>query len=221
MVTDSPPSPAFQDDSEALIPEARDRQRRRRLLGASLVALAASLGLAVSAMASQSGFVGTIRDAFGFGGPPPQCRASQLKLADPKAPGVSNLTPVNGWGTTIITNTSGAACSIPAAQVSVFSNGKKLPLRQNQGQTFLLEGGALPTVHALQPGKSAQIDFEWQNWCSVPSFRKGGPWRRTVRLRLGSALTVSGQIARPGCARPGSPSTLVVAEPHAFIPEKS
>ncbi|HJU37030.1 MAG TPA: hypothetical protein VJ716_06405 [Gaiellaceae bacterium] len=116
----------------------------------------------------------------------------------------------------VVTNTSGAACSLPAPQVTVLSGGKTLPLKDVHGQTF----GSGPVVHSLQPGKSAEIDFAWQNWCGRPSLRNGGPYTETLRLRLGGALTVTGLIRRPDCLRPGAPSTIEVAEPRAWAARK-
>jgi len=51
MVVDSSPRPPTQDDPEALIPEARERQRRRWLLGGASVAVATVLGFLISAIA--------------------------------------------------------------------------------------------------------------------------------------------------------------------------
>ena len=47
----APPKPPPHDDLEALIKEARERQLRRRLLGAAGVAIVAALGLGVYAIA--------------------------------------------------------------------------------------------------------------------------------------------------------------------------
>ena len=46
----APPKPPTNDDLEALIKEARERQLRRRLLGAAGVAIAAVLGLSLYAL---------------------------------------------------------------------------------------------------------------------------------------------------------------------------
>src|SRR5437899_8908983 len=46
----APPKPPSHDDVEALIKEARERQVRRRLLGAAGVAVAAGLGLGAYAL---------------------------------------------------------------------------------------------------------------------------------------------------------------------------
>jgi hypothetical protein len=48
----APPRPPFHDELEALIKEARQRQLRRRLLGAAGVAIAAALGLSIYASLS-------------------------------------------------------------------------------------------------------------------------------------------------------------------------
>src|SRR5690348_16536294 len=48
----APPKPPSHDESEALIREARERQLRRRLLGAAGIAIAAAIGLGAYALAA-------------------------------------------------------------------------------------------------------------------------------------------------------------------------
>jgi hypothetical protein len=212
MSVDAPPRPAAQEDPEALIPEARDRQRRRRLIGATVVALAAALGLAVNALVSGGGFLTTIGDSLGLGGGPPACRSTQLKTAHlaPGVPAVFNQVSLLGAGITVVTNASRSACSLPAPEVSIYSHGHKLGVRQVHGLAFRV-GPKASAAHVLQPGKSAQIDFTWSNWCGSPTLY-GTRELKTVRLRLGDALTVSGKLRKPACVQRGSPSTVKVAE---------
>jgi len=218
MVVDSPPQPATQDDPEALIPEARDRQRRRRLIGATVIAVAAGLSLAFFAFASSGGFLGTIRDSLGLGSRPPTCRSTQLKTGQlaPGLPAVFNHVSLLGVGITVVTNASHAACSLPAPEVSIFSHGQKLGVRQihahaGPGRTAFRVGQRAPVIHVLRPGKSAQIDFTWRNWCGSPTLY-GSRQLKTVRLRIGSALTVSGKLRKPACVQRGSPSTVAVTQ---------
>src|SRR2546423_6429846 len=75
----APPKPAPHDELEALIKEARERQLRRRLLGAAGVAIAAALGLSVYAFiggASPSDL--SQPPAEGGRASAPLCRSSQL-----------------------------------------------------------------------------------------------------------------------------------------------
>lgn len=208
----APPKPPSPDELEALIGEARDRQRRRRLIGATVIALGTGLSLAFFAVASGGSFLGTIRDSLGLGSGPPACRSSQLKARHlaPGVPAVFNQVSLLGVGITVVANASRAACSLPAAEVSIFSHGQKLGVRQIHGLAFRV-GPKAPVVHVLQPGKSAQIDFTWRNWCGSPTLY-GSRQLKTVRLRIGNALTVSGKLRKPACVQRGSPSTVTVAQ---------
>jgi hypothetical protein len=58
MVIDSPPRTPAQDDPEALIPEARERQQRRWLIGGASVAVVVALGLLIVAIAGGSSLLG-------------------------------------------------------------------------------------------------------------------------------------------------------------------
>ena len=69
----------------------------------------------------------------------------------------------------------------------------------------------MPSIHVLQPGKSAQIDFTWRNWCGSPTLY-GSRQLNTVRLRIGSALTVTAKLRKPACAQRSSPSTVAVEQ---------
>lgn len=212
MAVDSPPRPADQDDPEALIPEARDRQRRRRRVGAVMIALAAALGLAINAIVSGGGVLTTIGDSLGLGSGPPACRSTQLRTGHfaPGVPAVFNQVSLLGVGITVVTNASRTACSLPAPEVSIFSHGQKLGVRQIHGPAFRI-GPDAPAAHVLQAGKSAQIDFTWRNWCGSPTLY-GTRELKTVRLRIGGALTVSGKLRKPACVERGSPSTVTVAQ---------
>jgi hypothetical protein len=66
MAIDSPPRPPSQDELDALIREARERQLRRRLRGAAAIAIAAAASLGIYAVASGSSFRPT-SGAPGFG----------------------------------------------------------------------------------------------------------------------------------------------------------
>jgi hypothetical protein len=55
MVIESPPRPPAQDDPEALIPEARERQLRRRLAVAAALALCAAAALGIYSVFASSG----------------------------------------------------------------------------------------------------------------------------------------------------------------------
>jgi hypothetical protein len=171
-----------------------------------MLAMVAALGLVLYAVAGSSGFRGTLGDWLRLGGVPPTCRASQLR------PGP--LRPVTaGLGFTLVTNTSRSACSLPTGdpQISLSSEGRKQPVRQTHGIFSL---GNEPAVHTLQPGASAQIDFQWENGCGRPKALR--LQAETLRIRLGNAFVVSGDFARPNCYAPGSPSIIATGPPHAW-----
>jgi hypothetical protein len=213
MVVDSPPRPDAQDDDpEALIPEARDRQRRRWLIGATVILLAAGLSVALLAVTSGGGFLGTLRDSLGLGSGARTCQPTQLKAKRlaPGVPLVFNQASRLGVGVTVITNASRAACSLPDPDISIFSHGRKLAVRQVDGPAVRI-GPKAPRIHVLQPGKSAQIDFTWQQWCGSPTLY-GSRELKTVRLRIGNALTVTGKLRKPGCGERDLPSTVTVSQ---------
>jgi hypothetical protein len=120
-----------------------------------------------------------------------------------------------GLGFTVVTNTSRSACSLPAGdpQISVSSGGRTQPVRQIHGIFSL---GNEPAIRTLQPGASAQIDFQWGNGCGRP--RALRLQAETLRIRLGNAFVVSGDFARPNCYAPGSPSIIATGPPHAWTP---
>lgn len=209
---DSPPRQPGQDEPEALIPEARERQRRRWLIGATVVALSAALALAIDSITS-----GVATSPKGHRSPAPvagapPCRAMQLKTMRlaPGLPAVFNQVSLLGVGITVVTNPSHAACSIPAPEVSIFSHGRKLGVQQVDGLAFRI-GPKAPPVHVLRPGKSAQVDLTWRNWCGSPTLH-GTRELKTVRIRFGSALTVAGKVRKPACGLRGTPSTVSVAQ---------
>src|SRR3954454_24111918 len=100
MAIDSPPRPPSQDELDALIPEARNRHRRRQLLSAVAIAVAAALALSVYAVAAGGGFLGTIGYTLGLTAAP-TCHSSQLRTEPVLFTGV--LIQGGGIG---ITNTS-------------------------------------------------------------------------------------------------------------------
>src|SRR5262245_29126706 len=126
MTTSAPPRPPLEDQPEALIPEARDRQRHRRLIGGTAIALAAVLGVGVYAAANGARSLSTIGGSLGLGDWP-VCRTGQLKPAPVLF--VGTLGAEGGMG---FTNKSGTACSLPVGtpQVSLFLRGQRLAVRQ-------------------------------------------------------------------------------------------
>ena len=83
----APPKPPAHDELEALIKEARQRQLRRRLLGAAGVAVAAAIALGIYAFTiggAQPKHAELRRSPSGV----PLCRSSQISVSIPGLSGV-------------------------------------------------------------------------------------------------------------------------------------
>jgi hypothetical protein len=208
MTVQSPPRPPRQDELEALIPEARYRQQRRRLLGAMTVALAAVLAVGIYAVANGARSPGTIGPSLGLG-TWPSCRPGQLKTEP-----VLFIGTLTGGGLGF-TNTSSSACSLPLGipRARLLWHGQRLAVRQIHVAHPFRMGGE-PVVHVLGPGKSAQIDFDWRNWCGPPKLSNYPRDFPTLEFQFrGGPLLEMRSGPRPHCASPTSPSTITATQP--------
>ena len=201
----APPKPPAQDELELLIKEARERQLRRRLVGAAGVAIVAAVGLGVYALAVGDGDHAspTGRSA---GAGAPLCRSSQL----------SSTAGLNGeafgtmGGTVVLTNRSAVACSFPTGRphVAILWRGRVLPTREAAQPT---SGRTIPV---LGPHSGAAIDMDWSNGCgrvergplADPIFRLSWPSRLMVDVPNGVAV-------RPRC-NAGRISMISVGRPY-------
>jgi uncharacterized protein DUF4232 len=120
-------APPPQDELELLIREARARQRRRRLVGAAAVALAAALGISLYAVLGG----GATKPKHGTGSrllaSAPRCRAGQLRLSG----GFRGAAAGNDWFLFAFTNTSATSCSMrgwPTVELR-FPHGRSLVIR--------------------------------------------------------------------------------------------
>jgi hypothetical protein len=201
----APPRRPFQDELEALIKEARERQLRRRLLGAAAVAVAAGLGLSVYALTVGGGTHG--RAASGSPrGAAPACRSSQLSAEAIWDGGGGNL--FNFF--TIVNRGSG--CSLPAGRPTVLLIRRGSPLKVDERTA---PHGLFPgkPVHTLAPGRRAVVHLDWFNWCGPDvAFART---RTTVTVRFGDGLqvTVPHLLGQPPCMAAGQPSVLTVSPP--------
>jgi len=105
----APPKPPTRNEPDDLIPEARARQWRRRLIGAAFVALAAGVALSIYAIASGGAPQGTHTgggklDAVAAS---PGCRSAALRLTGPRFNGAYTGHEVENF---TLTNTSNRAC---------------------------------------------------------------------------------------------------------------
>ena len=173
----APPKPPH-DELELLIKEARERQLRRRLLGAAGVAVAAAIELSVYAL-TIGGRPTNLAQPPAQGGrvTGPACRSSQLSVA------------VSFQGATL-----------PPAQptIRIAGDGSRLPVREEA-----LTGSFLPTTwkpaRVLTPGTKAEVLPDWGRlrWCG----KSARPTPRFV-LRFANGLRLSGiasLLTLPGC----------------------
>lgn len=164
IVTVAPPSPPAQNDPDALIPEARARQWKRRVLGSGLVALAAAVGLSLYAIASggsdakhgRSGgsqAVGQLR----------RCRSDQLRLAGPLFNGGGTGHSIENF---TFTNASSRSCMLRGwPTVAAVVQGRVIS--ETTGHWRIRNGarrsGRLLPVSAVQlpPRGAASFDLVW------------------------------------------------------------
>jgi hypothetical protein len=215
MVIDSPPRPPSRDEPDALIPEARDRQRRRRLLGAAGIAIAAAVGVGLFALLGGSK-PGNPPSPTASGGRVAVtiCRSSQL-AASVILSGALGLGGASGSAT--ISNGSGTTCSLPASApaIQISYRGTPRPLHET-----VLQPPNHRSVRLLRPGQKAEIWLVWQNWCASPHhpISQGGyPLRQpqvVFRFRLGHGLTITvPYVGAVTCLAPGSASSLMASRP--------
>src|SRR6266516_3218211 len=195
----APPKPPSHDELEALIKEARERQLRRRLLGAASIAVAAVIGLGAYAVVT-GGRLDRVGQGPAKGGRAtgPLCRASQLSAT-------AGLIGATGTmlGPVTLTNTSVSACSLPSGRprVRILWQGRVLPDRETGGMDV---SGETP-VRVLAPRSKAAIFMDWSNWCGKTS--AGTIIRPTFQLRAADGLRVdspSRAMTPPRCDSPGS-----------------
>jgi len=203
----APPKPPAHDELAALMKQARERQLRRRLLGAAGVAVAAAITLGIYALTIGDS---SVESALNGPGGVPLCRTSQISVSFPMLIGV--ISP-GRTGLFVMENKSSSACSLPLRPptASVTHHGVRLSVRQVPGHgVFLGAWAPLRATHLLQPGGRAAISSYWQNWCGAHSYRP----MYIEHYRFGSQLSVSFPIGpHPYCAARGAPSTIRVSRP--------
>jgi len=206
----APPKPPAHDELEALIKEARQRQLRRRLLGAAGVAIAAALGLGVYGLVT-GGRPDRLAQQSANGGHASAslCRAAQLSASAGWQGATQSM--LGGAG---ITNASGTVCSLPAGRpaVRITWQGRLLSVRQRGPSPAFPPGKAL---RVLEPGATATIYLQWWNYCGPAVDLKVPP---VVYLRFGNRLVVRAPGSEhnwgvPYCNAPRAASTLFVSGP--------
>jgi hypothetical protein len=204
MVVDSPPTAPSPEDLEALIREARERQRRRRLVNVAGVALAAAVGISLYAVTTGQTRTPHARNALGGG--PPLCRASQLSTS-------AGLSGAAGTALvpTFITNTSPTACALPAGRplAQITFRGKPIPTRERSWPSGMQFGPRAGRV--LSAGSKVYVEVGWRGFCPRPAQAptSGGVM---VSLLFRGGLRVSapettpeGVPGIPGCGESSQP----------------
>jgi hypothetical protein len=194
----APPKPQEHEELEALIKEARERQLRRRLLGAAAVAIAAALALGIYAVTFAGNPSRTAGSNAQHGGGS-ICRSSELS-ASAEFNGLAGSLS----GSVMIWDTSHSSCSLPRTRpvVLISSPGKQIAIKEtvvkplNPNDVPRLAGGAM-----------AEVYLEWANWC--------GKEPTSLTLRFGQQLQVTAPLVNtnPGCMdeSTATPSTIEVS----------
>jgi hypothetical protein len=192
----APPRPP-QDELEALIKEARERQLRRRLLGAAGIAIVSAIGLGVYAITIGGGSPTRPTDGSASGGPP-LCRSAQLSgFAEFNGAAGSILGPV------MISDRSPSACSLPSGRpvVRISSAGKRPRIVESR------QSLSPKLAPRLRRGAMAEVFVQWFNWCGRPP--------TAITLVFGEGLRVTAHLTKtqPPCGDPALPSGLAVSRP--------
>jgi uncharacterized protein DUF4232 len=206
----APPKPPSHDEPEALIKEARERQLRRRLLGAAGVAIVAAVALWAYALTigrrtSSSGTSITSAAVLA-------CRSSQLSTSAMfGASGGTTFNPVQ------LTNTSGRACALPAGRpaLQIMFRGKPFPIAQQSWRGSLSPWGA-PAGHTLAAGTQAFVELRWRDWCPRPA-QAPTTGAVTFILRFGGGLLVTATQSAPDVPGPALPGCGEVAHPRQAV----
>jgi uncharacterized protein DUF4232 len=204
MAIDSPPKPPSPDELEALIREARDRQRRRQLLGAAAVAVAAAIGISLYSVMG-----GKTSTPVGRSAPAdrlPLCRSSQLSTS-------AGLSGAAGTALipTFITNTSSTACALPTGRpvVRITFRGKALPTRETSWGPDVQFGPRAGRV--LEAGRKVYVEVGWRDFCPRPA-QAPTTGRVMLTLLFRGGLQVAAPETTPE-AVPGVPGCGEVHQP--------
>jgi hypothetical protein len=200
----APPKPPSHGELDALIKEARERQLRRRLLGAAGVAIATAAGLSVYAFVT-GGNPGANGSRTPVAAAPP-CRSSQLSASFTPG-GAAGL----ALGGLVIGNIADRSCVLPVGRpiVHVIFRGRPLPTRERAwapDQQFGRRAG-----HLLGPGTRAFFEIGWRGSCQNPAAAPVGHHATlSLRFRDGLRLAVPETaadrfVSLPGCGEAAHP----------------
>jgi hypothetical protein len=206
MIT--PPKSPPHDELEALIKEARERQVRRRLLGAATLAIVAAIGLAAYAVTIGSGG----QDGITSGSPrgaAPLCRTSQLSVSAIWDGAAGNL-----FNFFTIANRGGSPCLLPTGRPTVLltRRGSRLKVDERAASFHESVFGPGKPVRFLAPGQHAVVHLDWFNWCGSPHLAFAQTTTTvTVQFRDGLRVTAPRLLGEPPCFNPAQPSVVTVS----------
>jgi hypothetical protein len=189
MATDSPPRLPSQDELAALIREARERQLRRRLLGAVAIAVTAATCLGIYAVFSP----GSSRPTAGASARPAStCPLNALPLS---------LQPEGSATQAVfflaIRNPQRLTCSITVPVVlEITENGHRAPITDNPVRAMLHA-----TLRRVKSTTWPASGAWWANWCGP---RKGFD----ITARVGSHSVSTSIRTIPQCFGSGNHSQL-------------
>lgn len=187
MAIESPPRPPSQDELDALIREARERQLRRRLLGAAAVAITAAASLGIYAVFS-AGSSRPTSGAPGWGSAT-TCPLSALPLS----------LQTQGTATQAVTfltirNPQRLTCSITAPVVfEITANGQRAHVLGNPLRLRLHM-----TLRGVRSGSLWPLNGVW--WANYCGSRKG----LRMTARVGSRSIVTRFNILPDCLTSGN-----------------
>jgi Protein of unknown function (DUF4232) len=203
----APPRPPSHDELEALIKEARERQLRRRLLGAATLAIVGAIGLAVYAVTIGSGRQDGITSG-SPGGKTPLCKTAQLSATAIWDGAAGNL-----FNFFTIANRGGGACLLPTGRPTVLLTRRGSPLKVDEraGSNDSVFGPGKP-VRILAPGRRAVVHLDWLNWCGNPHLAFARTTTTvTVQFRDGLRVTAPDLLGQPPCMNRAQPSVITVS----------
>jgi hypothetical protein len=211
-----PPRPPSDDELEALIREARNRQRRRQLFLAAGVAIAGALALVAYAVAVAGTPTNSGASRPGAGVAVTACRPSQLAASIVFHGGI---TAGGYFGVATIRNTGAGPCVFLAnanpPRVQISWHGKPRPLRQ-----VAFRPPDHRPVRLLRPDAKAAIWLVWENWCASPHLPPGrgglaqGRPQMIFAFNFGRHLTITAPyVGAPTCLNPSGASYLQASRP--------
>jgi hypothetical protein len=204
----APPRPPSHDENEALIREARERQLRRRLLGAAGAAVVAALGLSAYALAIGGG--GHAEQTGGVAGSgPPLCRPTQLSTSAGYGAAAGTV-----FDPVVVANSSSHACSLPAGipHLQIVFRGKVFPIEQRPWTTGL-SGFGPPAGRVLAPGRKAFVEVSWRDFLCPRPAAAPQTGSVTIVLRFADGLRTTALQVPPDVPIPSLPGCGEVVRP--------